>query len=337
MGALVFADPDARRRLEAIIHPLVHRRSAELEAAAPEHAVVVHDIPLLAEGGRAGSFDAVVVVDAPAELQVRADGRATGAGPARTPSPASPRRRPARSGSRSPPTSSTTRLARRPAPASRRSTRSCAAGLTFPDRGGRAGNLPCVFSIRPRLAVIATGVLLVSGCAGLGQTPDDAEPATSSPSSSASAPGSETPAEPEAEATETRTPPRRGARRPASSSRRRPASPGGAPEQLAGRASSSDASTARTRQEPAAHGAGPAPRRRLGDQRQRRSTRRRCGRRRRRSADAVPRTAATSLAVIGVDQEGGYVSHLRGIATDFPALPVGGAADRGRRPVSAAG
>ena len=71
MGALVFADPDARRRLEAIIHPLVHRRSAELEAAAPEHAVVVHDIPLLAEVGRAGSFDAVVVVDAPAEVQVQ--------------------------------------------------------------------------------------------------------------------------------------------------------------------------------------------------------------------------------------------------------------------------
>jgi len=71
MGALVFADPAARRRLEAIIHPLVHRRSAELEADAPEHAVVVHDIPLLAEVGRAGSFDAVVVVDAPAELQVQ--------------------------------------------------------------------------------------------------------------------------------------------------------------------------------------------------------------------------------------------------------------------------
>lgn len=71
MGSLVFADPDARRRLEAIIHPLVHRRSAALEADAPEHAVVVHDIPLLAEVGRAGSFDAVVVVDAPAELQVQ--------------------------------------------------------------------------------------------------------------------------------------------------------------------------------------------------------------------------------------------------------------------------
>jgi dephospho-CoA kinase len=70
MGAIVFADPAARKRLEAIIHPLVHRRGAELEAQAPADAVVVHDIPLLAEGGRAGSFDAVVVVDVPAEVQV---------------------------------------------------------------------------------------------------------------------------------------------------------------------------------------------------------------------------------------------------------------------------
>ena len=70
MGALVFADPGARKRLEAIIHPLVHQRSAELEAEAAPDAVVVHDIPLLAEVGRAGSFDAVVVVDAPVEVQV---------------------------------------------------------------------------------------------------------------------------------------------------------------------------------------------------------------------------------------------------------------------------
>ena len=70
MGALVFGDPDARKRLEAIIHPLVHRRSAELEAGADADAVVVHDIPLLAEVGRAGSFDAVVVVDAPKDVQV---------------------------------------------------------------------------------------------------------------------------------------------------------------------------------------------------------------------------------------------------------------------------
>jgi dephospho-CoA kinase len=70
LGALVFADPDRRAALEAIVHPLVRRRAAELEAAAPAGALVVHDIPLLAETGQAGSFDAVLVVDVPPEVQV---------------------------------------------------------------------------------------------------------------------------------------------------------------------------------------------------------------------------------------------------------------------------
>lgn len=70
LGAIVFADEEARRRLEAIVHPLVRRRGRELEAAAPEGALVVHDIPLLAETGQAESFDAVIVVDAPVETQV---------------------------------------------------------------------------------------------------------------------------------------------------------------------------------------------------------------------------------------------------------------------------
>lgn len=70
MGALVFADGDARRRLEAIVHPLVFERIVALETGAPDGAIVVHDIPLLAESGRAATFDAVVVVHAPEELQV---------------------------------------------------------------------------------------------------------------------------------------------------------------------------------------------------------------------------------------------------------------------------
>ena len=70
LGAIVFVDEEARRRLEAIVHPLVRRRGRELEAAAPEGALVVHDIPLLAETGQAESFDAVIVVDAPVETQV---------------------------------------------------------------------------------------------------------------------------------------------------------------------------------------------------------------------------------------------------------------------------
>jgi dephospho-CoA kinase len=71
LAALVFADEDARRRLEAIVHPRVRARGAELEAAAAPGAVVVHDIPLLTETGQAGAFDAVLVVDVPVETQVR--------------------------------------------------------------------------------------------------------------------------------------------------------------------------------------------------------------------------------------------------------------------------
>jgi dephospho-CoA kinase len=69
VGALVFADEGKRRTLEAIIHPRVRERGAELEAAVPPGAVVVHDIPLLAETGQADRFDAVVVVDVPVEVQ----------------------------------------------------------------------------------------------------------------------------------------------------------------------------------------------------------------------------------------------------------------------------
>ncbi|TQK70763.1 MULTISPECIES: dephospho-CoA kinase [unclassified Nocardioides] len=70
MGALVFGDESARRRLEGIVHPLVFERYAELETAAPADAIVVHDIPLLVESGRAEEFDAVIVVDAPEDVQL---------------------------------------------------------------------------------------------------------------------------------------------------------------------------------------------------------------------------------------------------------------------------
>ena len=72
LGRIVFADEAARRRLEAITHPLIFERYAELEAAAPPDAVVVHDIPLLAEAGaeRAATFDEIIVVDVPVQLQV---------------------------------------------------------------------------------------------------------------------------------------------------------------------------------------------------------------------------------------------------------------------------
>jgi dephospho-CoA kinase len=70
LGAIVFADPDARRDLEAIVHPAVRRRAAELEAAAGPVAVVVHVIPLLVETGQAKDFDLCVVVDVDPQTQL---------------------------------------------------------------------------------------------------------------------------------------------------------------------------------------------------------------------------------------------------------------------------
>lgn len=64
LGRIVFADPRARRELEAIIHPVVRARAAQIEAAADRDAVVVHVIPLLVETGQHDDFDVLVVVDA---------------------------------------------------------------------------------------------------------------------------------------------------------------------------------------------------------------------------------------------------------------------------------
>ncbi|MFF9558225.1 dephospho-CoA kinase [Streptomyces albus] len=73
LGSLVFADPDRLAALNAIVHPLVGERSAELEreaAAADENAVIVHDVPLLTENGLAPLYDTVVVVDASDETRL---------------------------------------------------------------------------------------------------------------------------------------------------------------------------------------------------------------------------------------------------------------------------
>ena len=70
LGKVVFSDEGARRRLEGILHPLIRARAAEIEAEAGPDAVVVHDIPLLAETGQAAGFDAVIVVDVPVPTQI---------------------------------------------------------------------------------------------------------------------------------------------------------------------------------------------------------------------------------------------------------------------------
>jgi dephospho-CoA kinase len=70
LAAVVFGDPDARRRLDAIVHPLVRARATEVAAAAPPGAVIVNDVPLLVETGQAAAYDLVLVVEADPETRV---------------------------------------------------------------------------------------------------------------------------------------------------------------------------------------------------------------------------------------------------------------------------
>ncbi|MCU1586687.1 MAG: dephospho-CoA kinase, partial [Frankiales bacterium] len=72
LGRVVFADDQARARLSAIVHPLIGTRSAELWAAAEAAGtdVLVHDVPLLVESGLQDSYDEVIVVDVPPEVQL---------------------------------------------------------------------------------------------------------------------------------------------------------------------------------------------------------------------------------------------------------------------------
>jgi dephospho-CoA kinase len=69
LAGIVFADEAARNDLNGIVHPLVGQRSAELMAGVADDAIVVYDVPLLAENGLADGFDVVVVVEA--ELATR--------------------------------------------------------------------------------------------------------------------------------------------------------------------------------------------------------------------------------------------------------------------------
>jgi dephospho-CoA kinase len=74
LAAIVFADESALAKLNAITHPLIHEHINAAEKAAiqagGDDLVLVHDVALLAEWGRAKEFDLVIVVDVPTETQL---------------------------------------------------------------------------------------------------------------------------------------------------------------------------------------------------------------------------------------------------------------------------
>jgi dephospho-CoA kinase len=76
LAQIVFTDVERRTALERIIHPLVRERSQQLIDAAGEEAVVVYDVPLLAEqagtaADRLDEFDVIVVVEAPRDVRIQ--------------------------------------------------------------------------------------------------------------------------------------------------------------------------------------------------------------------------------------------------------------------------
>jgi dephospho-CoA kinase len=72
LADIAFNDPEARQRLNAIVHPLVRLWMAERQREAVERGdpLVVMDIPLLFEARGAGAFETVLLVYAPEELQL---------------------------------------------------------------------------------------------------------------------------------------------------------------------------------------------------------------------------------------------------------------------------
>lgn len=71
LGAIVFADPQALKRLEAIVHPAVAEERFAFMEANRDAPLIVFDIPLLYEKTGTRGLDAVAVVSAPAEEQRR--------------------------------------------------------------------------------------------------------------------------------------------------------------------------------------------------------------------------------------------------------------------------
>ena len=70
MAGLIFSDPSARRRLEALTLPRIALEAAQEMERAGAGGVAVYDVPLLVEQGMADLFDSVVVVESPLEQRL---------------------------------------------------------------------------------------------------------------------------------------------------------------------------------------------------------------------------------------------------------------------------
>lgn len=70
LGEIVFADPDARKQLESIIHPRVQQSLAEAKRRLGEDEILIYEIPLLVETNSMDRFDRIITVEAPLQQRI---------------------------------------------------------------------------------------------------------------------------------------------------------------------------------------------------------------------------------------------------------------------------
>jgi dephospho-CoA kinase len=63
LGEIIFADPTAKAKLESIVHPEVQRLFEEAKKTLPADAIVIYEIPLLAESNSRSRFDYAITVE----------------------------------------------------------------------------------------------------------------------------------------------------------------------------------------------------------------------------------------------------------------------------------
>ena len=69
LGEIVFADPAAKEKLEGIVHPEVQRLFNEAKKDLPADAIVIYEIPLLAESNSRSRFDYAITVESDVEIR----------------------------------------------------------------------------------------------------------------------------------------------------------------------------------------------------------------------------------------------------------------------------
>jgi len=70
LGEIIFADPAAKSKLEAIVHPEVQRLFEVAKKDLPPDAIVIYEIPLLAESNSRSRFNYVITVESDAETRI---------------------------------------------------------------------------------------------------------------------------------------------------------------------------------------------------------------------------------------------------------------------------